>query len=200
MDAFIGFFLAFAGALAGGFITRAILRARYGLARREVTADSNRLLNLFQALHAELSLTWQAYQKLTGEALQQADEPDELNFPGIFTASQHYFSVYDTAAAQLGALEPDSCRRIIDTYVNLKAYFDELNTYRHLADRQRETRLKADINLYEARQVREELERYLDYLKKRHAQVQGLVLASLEMLKEFISLGRQAQSSVRVRL
>lgn len=200
MDAFIGFFFAFAGALAGGFITRAILRARYGLARREVTSDTNKLLNLFQALYTELSLTWQAYQNLAGEALEQADEPDELNFPGIFTASQHYFSVYDTAAAQLGALEPDSCRRIIDTYVNLKAYFDELNTYRHLAHRQRETRLKADINLYEARQVREELERYLDYLKKRHAQVKGLVLASLDMLKEFVSLGRQAQSSVRINL
>jgi hypothetical protein len=200
MDAFIGFFFAFAGALAGGFITRAILRARYGLARREVTADSNRLLNLFQALYTELSLTWQAYQKLAGEALDQADEPDELNFPGIFTASQHYFSVYDTAAAQLGALEPDSCRRLIDTYINLKAFFDELNAYRRLADRQRETRLKADVNLYEARQIREELEGYLDYLKKRHVQVKGLVLAALEMLKEFIALGRQAQTTVNIKM
>lgn len=200
MDAFIGFFFAFAGALAGGFITRAILRARYGLARREVTADSNRLLNLFQALYTELSLTWQAYQKLAGEALEQADEPDELNFPGIFTASQHYFSVYDTAAAQLGALEPDSCRRLIDTYINLKAFFDELNAYRRLADRQRETRLKADVNLYEARQIREELEGYLDYLKKRHVQVKGLVLAALEMLKEFIALGRQAQTTVNIKM
>jgi hypothetical protein len=200
MDAFIGFFFALIGALAGGFITRAILRARYGLARREVTAESNKLLNLFQALHTELSLTWQAYQKLAGEALEQAGETDELNFPGIFTASQHYFSVYDTAAAQLGALEPDSCRRLIDTYVNLKAYFDELNNYRRLADKQRETRLKADINLYEARQIREELENYLDYLKKRHAQVKGLTLAALEMLKEFISLGRQARSSVHIKL
>jgi hypothetical protein len=200
MEAFIGFSLAFAGALAGGFITRAILRARYGLGRREATIDANRLLNLFQALHSELSLTWQAYQNVTGEALEQADQPDDLHFPGIFTAAQHYFSVYDTAAAQLGALEPDSCRRIIDTYVNLKAYFDELNVYRRLADRQRETRLKADVNLYEARQIREELEGYLDYLKKRHTQVKGLVLAALEMLKEFIALGWQAQTTVNIKM
>ncbi len=200
MDAFIGFFFAVVGALAGGFITRAFLRARYGLARREVTAESHKLLNLFQALHTELSLTWQAYQTLVGEALEQAGKPDELSFPGIFTTSQHYFSVYDTAAAQLGALEPDSCRRLIDAYVNLKAYFDELNNYRHLADRQRETHLKADINLYEARQIREELENYLEYLKKRHVQVKGLSLAALEMLKEFISLGQQARTSVHIKL
>jgi hypothetical protein len=200
MDTGIGIFLAFIGALAGGFVTRAILRARYGLARREVAADANRILNLFQALFTELSLTWQAYHKLVGEALEQAEEPDDLNFSGIFTASQHYFSVYDTAAAQLGALEPDSCRQLVDTYVNFKVFLDELNAYRLLADRQREIRLKADINLYEARQVREELERYLDYLKKRHTQVKALTLAALEMLKEFISLGRQAQTTVSIKL
>ena len=200
MDAVSGFFLAFIGALAGGFMTRAILRARYGLARQEIAGDANRLLNLFQALSTELSLTWQAYQNLAGEALEQANEPDDLNFPGIFTASHRYFSVYDTAAAQLGALDPDSCRKIIDVYVNLKVYFDELNAYRLLADRQRETRLKADINLYEARQIREELENYLDYLKKRHTQVKGLTLAALEMLKEFTALGRQAQTTVRLNV
>jgi hypothetical protein len=200
MDALIGFFLALIGAVVGGFVTRALLRARYGLARREVAADANKLLNLFQALHVELSLTWEAYANLIGQALEQADDPDELNFPGLFTASQHYFSVYDAAAAQLGALEPDSCRRLIDAYVNLKAYFDELNVWRRLADRQREVRLKADINLYEARQIREELESYLAYVKKRHSQVHGLVHAALDTLKEFISLGRQAQRSVRVRL
>ncbi|MBW1992006.1 MAG: hypothetical protein JRI59_07825 [Deltaproteobacteria bacterium] len=191
MDAFIGLLFALVGALAGGFLTRAILRARYGLARREVAAETNRLLNLFQALYTELSLTWEAYQNLAGAALEQAEEPDDLTFPGIFAASQHYFSVYDAAAAQLGALEPDSCRRLIDTYINLKAYFDELNTYRRLADRQRETRLKADFNLYEARQIRQELKNYLEYLQKRHVQVKGLVAASLEMLQEFVSLGRQ---------
>ncbi len=200
MDAVIGLILAFAGALAGSLVTRAILRARYGLARREATADANRLLNLFQALYTELSLTWQAYQNLAGEALEAADSPDDLNFSGIFTTSQHYFSVYDTAAAQLGALDPDSCRKLIDAYVKLKVYFDELNAYRLLAERQRETRLKADINLYEARQIREELENYLNYLRKRHAQVKGLVHASLEMLKEFISLGRQAQTTVSLKM
>lgn len=200
MDAVIGFILALAGALAGGLVTRAVLRARYGLARREATMDAHRLLNLFQALYTELSLAWQAYQKLVGEALEQADGPDDLNFSGIFTASQHYFSVYDTAAAQLGALEPDSCRQLIDAYLSLKTHFDELNNYRRLADKQRETRLKADINLYEARQIREELESYLGYLKKRHTQVKALTLAALEMLKEFISLGRQAQTRVRLNV
>ncbi|MDI6854335.1 MAG: hypothetical protein QME75_12115 [Deltaproteobacteria bacterium] len=200
MDAAIGFVLVLIGALVGGFLTRAILRARYGLTRREVAADANKLLNLFQALHTELSLTWEAYVNLVGQSLEQADDPDDLNFPGLFTASRHYFSIYDATAAQLGALEPDSCRRLIDAYVNLKAFFDELNVWRRLADRQREVRLKADINLYEARQIREELEGYLAYVKKRHSQVQGLVHAALNALKEFISLGRQAQRSVRVRL
>jgi hypothetical protein len=158
------------------------------------------LLNLFQALQAELTALWTGYTSLVGEELESLDKPDELTFAGIVSASQHYFSVYDNTAHLLGTLEPDSGKRIIETYVNLKTYFDELNAYQFLTGKAREVRLKTNVNLYEAREVRQEHEKFFNYLKKRHFQVKGQVVGVLEMLKEFISLGEQARTTVTLKV
>jgi hypothetical protein len=135
-----------------------------------------------------------------GEELESLDKPDDLTFAGVISASQHYFSVYDNTAHLLGTLEPDSGKRIIDTYVNLKTYFDELNAYQILTSKAREVRLKTNINLYEAREVRQEHENFFNYLKKRHFQIKGLVLGVQEMLKEFITLGEQARTTVTLKI
>ena len=92
-----------------------------------------------------------------GGELESLDKPEELTFGGIICASQNYFCVYDNTAHLLGTFDPDSGKRVIETYVNLKTYFDELNTYQHLAkDKHRDVRLKTNVNLYEAREVRQE--------------------------------------------
>jgi len=97
-------------------------------------------------------------------------------------------------------LDPDSGKKLIDTYVNLKVYFDELNTYHQLTDKNREVRLRANVNVYEAREVRQEHENFYTCLKKRHFQVKGLVLGSLDMLKELINLGERARTTVTVKI
>ena len=84
--------------------------------------------------------------------------------------------------------------------MNLKTYFDELNTYQRLTDKHQDVRLKTNVNLYEAREVRQELEKFFNYLKKRHLQIKGLVMSTLEMLKEFISLGEQAHTKVTMKI
>jgi glutaredoxin-related protein len=84
--------------------------------------------------------------------------------------------------------------------VNLKVYFDELNAYQRLNSKHQEVRLKSNVNLFEAREVRQEYENFFTYLKKRHFQVKGLVLGTLDMLKEFISLGEQARTKVTFKI
>jgi len=84
--------------------------------------------------------------------------------------------------------------------VNLKTYFDELNAYQRLSEKHRDVRLKTNVNLYEAREVRQEHENFFTYLKKRHLQMKGLVLGAQEMLKEFITLGEQARTKVTVKI
>jgi hypothetical protein len=84
--------------------------------------------------------------------------------------------------------------------VNLKTYFDELNAYQFLSGKAREVRLKTNVNLYEAREVRQEHEKFFDYLKKRHLQIKGQVMSVLEMLKEFITLGEQARTTVTLKI
>ncbi len=190
------------GALVGAFLSGRLIAYSQSLNNQKQAREreARTLLNLFQAMKAELSSLWTAYESLVGEELEKTDKPEELTFAGVISTSQHYFSVYDNTAHLLGTLDPDSAKRLIDTYVNLKIYFDELNTYHQLTDKTREVRLRANVNVYEAREVRQEHESFFAYLKKRHFQVKALVMGSLEMLKEFISLEEQARTSVTVKI
>jgi hypothetical protein len=190
------------GALLGAFLSgRLVAYAQCLQSAKQVREQEARtLLNLFQALQVELTTLWTGYMALVGEELEKLDKPDELTFAGIISASQYYFSVYDNTAHLLGTLDPDSSRKIIETYVNLKTYFDELNAYTFISGKAREVRLKTNVNLYEAREVRQEHENFFTYLKKRHPQLKGLVLSALEMLKEFITLGEQARTQVTVKI
>ena len=202
MDILVPLVIGIFGALASAYMSGKIISfAHYRQAQKQASeTEARRLLNLFQALQAELTQVWQRYMAMVGEAVEKGKEAEELTFAGFFYSSQTYFSVYDNSAQLLGMLDPDSCRKIIETYVNLKAFFDELNQLNLSLDKQRQVRLQPNINLYESRQVREDLERYYDYLKKRHQQVKGLYLSTLEMLKEFVTLGQQARTKVEIKI
>jgi hypothetical protein len=191
-----------AGALVGAFVSGRIMAYAQSLSSLKLVREqeARTLLNLFQAINAEITVLWTGYFALVGEELEKLDKPEELTFAGVISASQSYFSVYDNSAHLLGTLDPDSSKRIIETYVNLKTYFDELNTYQRLTDKHQDVRLKTNVNLYEAREVRQEHENFFTYLKKRHLQMKGLVMGVQEMLKEFISLGEQARSKVTVKI
>ena len=69
-----------------------------------------------------------------------------------------------------------------------------------IAQKHRDVRLGANLNLYEVNQVREQMEDYFRLLTKRHAQVKGQVLLTLEMLKEFLSLAEQSRTSVQIKV
>jgi hypothetical protein len=191
-----------AGALVGAFLSGRLIAYAQSLncQRYDRDREARTLLNLFQALHSELNALWTGYMALVGEELESLDKPEDLTFAGIISSSQYYFSVYDNTAHLLGTLEPDSGKRIIETYVNLKTYFDELNAYQFLSGKVREVRLKTNVNLYEAREVRQEHENFFNYLKKRHLQIKGQVMSALEMLKEFITLGEQARTTVTLKM
>jgi hypothetical protein len=191
-----------AGALLGAFLSGRIMAYAQSLRSQKQAREqeARTLLNLFQAINAELTTLWTGYSALVGDELEKLDKPEELTFAGVITASQYYFSVYDNTAHLLGTLDPESSRRIIATYVNLKTYFDELNAYQRLSEKHRDVRLKTNVNLYEAREVRQEHENFFTYLKKRHLQMKGLVLGAQEMLKEFITLGEQARTKVTVKI
>jgi hypothetical protein len=192
----------FGGALLGAILSGRLLAYTQSLKYLQQVREqeARTLLNLFQALHAELTALWTGYTALAGGELENLEKPQELTFAGIIGASHYYFSVYDNTAQLLGTLDPDSGKRLIETYVNLKIYFDELNAYQRLTDKQREMRLKTNVNVYEAREARQEYEDFFNYLKKRHLQMKGLVLGALEMLKEFISLGEQARTQVTLKI
>ena len=190
------------GALVGSFLSGRLIAYAHYVRKQKLVRDqeARTLLNLFQALEIELSALWTAYETLVGGELEGLDQPEELVFAGVISASQHYFGVYDHTVYLLGTLEPESGKKIIDTYINLKLFFDELNTFQRLTNKHQDVRLKSNVNLYEAREVRQEHENFFTYLKKRHFQVKGLVLGTQDMLKEFISLGEQARTSVTFKI
>lgn len=193
-------------ALVAGFIgamvgSKAVSYGHYRYAqKRDLETKSNQLINLFQALNAELTALWERYMAMVGSALEKAQKGEDLPIAVIFAATHNYFSVYDNSAQLLGTLDPESGKRIIETYINLKALLDELQNYNQVAQKHRDVRLGANLNLYEVNQVREEMEDYFRLLKKRHAQVKGQSLLTLEMLKEFLSLAEQSRKSVKINI
>ena len=194
----VGFLAAFLGAVIG---SKAMSYAHYRYAlKRDFETKSNRMINLFIALNAELTSIWERYMAVVGNDLEQVQKPDELPFTVLFTAGNNYFSVYDNSAQFLGTLEPEAGKKIIETYVNLKSLLDELQNYNQMAQKHRDVRLGANLNLYEVNQVREELDSFFKLLKKRHAQVKGQVLLTLEMLKEFLSLAEQSRTTVKIKV
>lgn len=194
----VGMAAAFLGAMIG---SKAMSYGHYRYARkRDLEARSNQMVNLFQALNAELTAIWERYMAVVGGQLEKAQKGEDLPVAVIFAATHNYFSVYDNSAQLLGTLEPESGKRIIETYINLKALLDELHNYNQIAQKHRDVRLGANLNLYEVNQVREEMEDYFRLLRKRHAQVKGQVLLTLEMLKEFLSLAEQSRTSVKIKI
>jgi hypothetical protein len=193
-------------ALVAGFIgaiigSKAVSYGHYRYAqKRDLQAKSSQLINLFQALNAELTALWERYMALVGGGLEKAQKAEDLPVAVIFNATYNYFSVYDNSAQLLGTLDPESAKRIIETYINLKALLDELHNYNDIAQKHRDVRLGANLNLYEVNQVREEMEDFFRLLKKRHAQVKGQCLLTLEMLKEFLSLAEQSRTSVQIKI
>ena len=194
----VGFLAAFVGAVVG---SKAMSMAHYRYAqKRDFETKSSQIINLFMALNAELSALWERYMAVVGGPLEKAQKGEELPVAVVFTATHNYFSVYDNSAQFLGTLEPEAGKKIIETYINLKALLDELHNYNQIAQKHRDVRLGANLNLYEVNQVREEMEDFFRLLKKRHAQVKGQVLLTLEMLKEFLSLAEQSRTSVKVNV
>ncbi len=193
-------------ALVAGFIgavvsSKAMSHGHYRYAqKRDLEIKTNQLINLFQALNAELSAIWERYMAVVGGELEKAKNAEDLPSAVIFAATHNYFSVYDNSAQLLGSLDPESGKRIIETYINLKAFLDELHNYNQIAQKHRDVRLGANLNLYEVNQVREQMESYFRLLKKRHAQVKGHCLLCLEMLKEFLSLAEQSRKSVKINI
>jgi len=194
----VGLASAFLGAV---IASKAMSYGHYRYAeKRDLESKKNQLLNLFQALNGELTAIWERYMAVVGGDLEKAKQADELPFTVLFTATHSYFSLYDNSAQFLGTLEPESGKRIIETYVNLKSLFDELQNYNRMAQKHRDVRLGANLNLYEVGQVREELDNFFRLIKKRHAQVKGQCLLTLEMLKEFQTLAEQSRTSVKINI
>ena len=193
-------------ALVAGFIgaiigSKAVSYGHYRYEKkRDLELKSNQLINLFQALNAELTAIWERYMAMVGSALEKAQKGEDLPVANVFTATHNYFGVYDNSAQLLGTLDPESGKRIIETYINLKALLDELQNYNQVAQKHRDVRLGVNLNLYEVNQVREEMEDFFRLLKKRHAQVKGQCLLTLEMLKEFLSLAEQSRQTVKINV
>lgn len=201
MDAFLALLAALGGGVLGAILggRGVAAAAARQLSRERATREARTLINLFQALEAELSQAWERYQHLVGQDLEKAEDMEDLPLAGL-AAMGNGFAVFRHSARLLGALDPASAREIIATYIHFQALLEEWQALNLINDKHRQVRLKTDVNLYEARTLRTEVQRYLEYLKQHHLQVKALVSASLERLRQFLELARQTQTSVAIRL
>jgi hypothetical protein len=202
MDLILTLGTALVGALLGACLggRAAAAAATRQVERAQAAREARTLLNLFQALEAELSQTWERYQHLVGQDLEEADDPGAIPLAAAFAVFPGDFAVYDASARLLGALDPASAREIISTFVQFRSFLKEWQAFQRLTDLQRQACLQANVNPYEVRSLRGDVEGYFRYLRKRHLQVKGLVSASLDRLREFTTLACQRQTAVTIRL
>jgi len=201
MDAVLLLLAGMGGGVLGAFLGGRAVAAAAGrqVARNQAAREARLLINFFQALEAELSQSWERYQHLLGQHLEKAEDLEDLPLAAGVPAGES-FAVYCTSARLLGALDPASATELITAYVHFQGLLQEWQTLWRLAEEHRRLRLQADLNLYELRNLRAEIQRYLDYLKKRHLQVKALVVAALERLREFLELSHKTRDRVAIRL
>lgn len=201
MDAVVALLAALGGGLLGAILggRGVAAAAARQLARERSVREARTLMNLFQALEAELSQAWERYQQLVGQEVEKAEDLEDLPLAAL-AAVGNGFAVFRHSARLLGALDPASARELIAAYIHFQALLDEWQVLNLLHDKHRQVRLRTDVNLYEARNLRAEVERCLEHLKQHHLQVKGLVLGSLERLRQFLELARQTHSHVAIRL
>lgn len=189
-----GFGGAIIGAILGGFA--ASIGQYYYTKKHIAELEKKTILNLARALSIELSSFWDTYMPTINEAFEDS-EADESKFVpitsgltgGIFEIPpQNIFIVFNNSANLLGLLDLKTAEQVIKTYINVKAFLDELIYYKKLSDQYQELQCKR------AFENMDKVEKFLaDHfnilfpfarLKHRFGEVKELVASTTETLKK----------------
>ena len=172
------------GALVGGLATY------YFNKRHADELEDKTRTALAKALSAELSSLWKIYMAVVGTRIENYNNNNEEIPYGILPVRNNFFQVLDNSANQLGLFEPKVAQKIIETYINFKAFFEELIYLGKLNERFTDAdnayksgrTAHSEENLNEINKVSPKILGYFEYLKNRHFEVKKLIEETTALL------------------
>ena len=176
---FIGLLGGITGVIIGGWVTY------YFNKKHADELECKNRIAFAKALRVELSSLWKIHMNINGEIIEKNEIPY-----GILPVSNNFFQVFDNSANQLGLFEPEISRKIVETYINFKAFFEELIYLGRLNERytdadnavRRGTTAHSDENYNEISKVSPKILEHFEYLKEKHPEVKKLVEETTALL------------------
>lgn len=175
----IALFSGFLGSIIGAFGTAKATYYFNKKHRQELERKERE--NLTKALCIELSTLLNTYMQIIGKEIEAAANSNKPPLTGMVDSHQSYFKVYDNSANLLGLLDTEETEKVIKTYVNLKAFFDELIHYGKLTDRYEE--VYSDPRRAEEREIiHVKMVNFFNYLRIRHFDVKKMTEETASIL------------------
>lgn len=172
------------GAILGSWCTS---RGQYYYTKKHTEEIENKkALTLARALYIELSSLWDRYMHVAGNDIEKTDISKGAPLTGLLDTSQNYFIIFDNSSSLLRLFPQDIAEKVLKTYINGKAFLDELIYYGKLTHWYIETQLKIEHGTDQINNIiNPQILAYFEYLKKRHVEVKELFKTTIEMLEIF---------------
>ena len=174
-------FSGFLGVILGGLLTGWLT---YKFNKKHVDElERKERIALAKTLRAELSSLWKRYMNVSGKVIENWDQ-QEPPLIGMIETRQDYFTIFNNSANLLGLFKPEDSQKIIEAYINGKAFLEELIHYGNLTTRYTEadsgfdSRQKCDERL----KISPQISGYFKYLKERHNEVEKLIEETTTLL------------------
>ncbi len=167
------------GAVAGGRVTY------YFNKKHAHELEEKQRAALAMALSTELKALLDLYINVCGKEIEHSSENKNTSpLTGILDISQNYFSVFDNVSGQLSLLNKDTALETINTYVNLKAFFEELVHYGNLTRRYYEacSGKPSIANMDEYKKTNKQIDDFFKYLQQRHFQITSMIKETTTLL------------------
>lgn len=181
---FFGFASALIGAVVGGVFTlRATDRAIREGNEKEQRQDERNVQNLLDALGVELSTLWNFHQRRVGQLVEDLPAGEGLNF--YYPLTQDYFSIYNSNASQIGAIQDPALREtIVVCYNKCKKVVDGFKYNNDMVQAYNSLLLSHGVESPQAEAKKAELAGFAAIVKEDHYELKGYVERMLLLLEQ----------------
>ncbi len=166
------------GALVGGLATY------YFNNKHAAKQEDTQRRNLAKALRVELLSLQKRYMPFIGNELEKEDKENLPLLIGFLDNNQNFFIVFDNSSNLLGLLDSKIASKVIETYINTKAFYEELIHNGKMLQRLIDAKLEYGEHSDQHQIVFHKMKVYRPYLRTRHYEVKKLIEETTTLLEE----------------
>ncbi|GEM_PF-4032353 len=139
--------------------------------------EEKQRLNLAKALSIEIASLWERYMNIAGKQIEEANDnkPILIDCPETY---RNYFVIFDQSSNLVGLFNQDTLKKVIEGYINWKAFLDEMIEYGKMTTRYR----NAQNSIQCASDLNNEIQEHFDIFRKRHFEIKRMSEETILML------------------